>query len=110
MSTQPATSKSRTQSLLLAAVAGLLAVDVSIRLTDNSEAKPSASEQTSTLPVTYQPEPDPVDILANPLAQRRAMIDQLKSIDRRLMSLESRLDGNLRVEVTNFPKVQPETD
>ncbi|PHQ80961.1 MAG: hypothetical protein COB69_05080 [Phycisphaera sp.] len=106
MSSQPAASKSRTQTLLLAAIAALLAVDVGARVSARGEAVQHQSRST-VIPVSYQPQ----DVqMANSLEQRQRMIAELKSIDRRLGSIESRLSRQLRVEVTNFPKPAPEKE
>ncbi len=106
MSNQHAsTGKSRLQTVLLAAIAGLLAVDVGHRFVSEDAAPQAAGDQV--IPVSYQPENDP-DMLANPLRQRMQMIDQLKSIDRRMTSIESQLKGKLRVEVLNFPAPKAE--
>jgi len=101
MSSQPAASKSRTQTLLLAAIAALLAVDVGARVSARGEAVQHQSRST-VIPVSYQPQ----DVqMANSLEQRQRMIAELKSID-----IESRLSRQLRVEVTNFPKPAPEKE
>ena len=103
--TQPAATKSRMQTLLLAGIAALLAVDVGTRLFGNDDAAQRASA-AQAFPVSYQPE----SLLSNPLDQRRRMIAELQSIDSKLTSIESKLKSKLRVEVTNFPKPVSEKD
>lgn len=102
MSNSQASPKSRSTTVLLSAIAALLAVDVSVRLMD----KEPAVQASEAVPVAYQPE----SVLANPIHQREQMIDELQQIDRRLASLENKLKGNIRVEVMNFPKVDTEND
>ncbi|MCA9271862.1 MAG: hypothetical protein KDA31_02335 [Phycisphaerales bacterium] len=104
MSNQHNSGKSRLQTMLLAAIAGLLAVDVGHRFIGSDSV--GATTDSDMLQVAYQPEVE--GGLANPLRQRQQMIDQLKSVDRRLSSIESQLKGKLRVEVLNFP--QPKAD
>lgn len=105
MSNQHTSGKSRLQTTLLAAIAGLLAVDVGARFFDG--VAPKASDSAQIVPVSYQPEAEDGQF-ANPILQRKQMVDQLKSVDRRLASIESQLKGRLRVEVTNFPQVKAE--
>lgn len=102
MSNNQAHSKPRSQTILLTAIATLLAADVGLRFFDT---KP-VSQAKAAMPVAYQPEAG----LANPIRQREQMIDELQQIDSRLASLETRLKGNIRVEVMNFPKVDSEKD
>lgn len=94
--------KSRVQTALLAAIAGLLALDVGDRYFGS---EPTASVETRVVPVSYQPEEE---MLGNPLEQRRMMIAQLKNIDRHITALDERLKGKIRVEVTNFPAPKAE--
>lgn len=96
--TTTGTRKSRTQTALLAAIAGILALDAAHRFTGGQA--PAASEPAVITAVTYQPE---VPSLTNPIDQRREMVNQLKSLDRRLAAIEAQLKGKIRVEVTNFP-------
>ncbi|GAB5494932.1 MAG: hypothetical protein Phyf2KO_00120 [Phycisphaerales bacterium] len=105
MSNSQASPKSRATTVLLSAIAALLAVDVSVRVMD-SKSTETSEPVASSMPVAYQPEAG----LANPLRQREQMIMELQSIDSRLASLESKLKGNIRVEVMNFPKVVAEKD
>ena len=105
MSNQHTSGKSRLQTTLLAAIAGLLAVDVGHRFM--SDAPTTQNVNAEVTPVSFQPENDP-DMLANPLRQRQLMIGELQSIDRRLSSIESQLKGKLRVEVMNFPQPKAE--
>ncbi len=102
MSNCQTSPKSRSTTVLLSAIAALLAVDVSVRLMD----KEPAVQASEAVPVAYQPQVG----LANPIHQREQMIDELQQIDSRLASLENRLKGNIRVEVMNFPKVDTEND
>ncbi len=90
---------SRLQTALLPAVLMLLAVDVFVRLTPPTA---SAAEEAA------QPETGPggVPTLVNPARQRAMMLDELKEMNRRITSMERKLDGRLRVEVVNFPKVE----
>lgn len=97
MSIELTTGKSRVQTALLAAIAGLLALDVGSRYLGDA---PAGAAPHAALPVAYQPEEE---MLGNPLEQRRMMIAQLKNIDRRITALDERLKGKIRVEVTNFP-------
>lgn len=92
---------SRLQSALLPAVLVLVAADVFVRLTP-----PPASASEA---VAAQPEEGPggVPTLVNPARQRAMMLDELKEMNRRITSMERKLDGRLRVEVVNFPKVEP---
>ncbi len=103
MSNQNTSGKSRLQTVLLAAIAGLLAVDVGERIFGN-DPQP-AEPLTRVIPVSYQPE---AVSLANPIDQRRQMISELKDIDRKLTQIDDRLKGRLRVEVTNFPAPKAE--
>ncbi|MFI4870721.1 MAG: hypothetical protein ACIAQ0_01305 [Phycisphaerales bacterium JB058] len=105
MSNQHTNGKSRFQTTLLAAIAGLLALDVGARFVGDSAATPVDAAQA--VPVSYQPE-DTANQFANPILQRKQMVDQLKSIDRRLSAIETQLKGKLRVEVMNFPQPKAE--
>jgi len=96
--TTTGTGKSRIQTALLASIAGLLAVDVAHRFTAGSA--PEVNTDAAITSVAYQPE---VPMITNPIDQRREMVNQLKSIDRRLSNIEGVLKGKIRVEVTNFP-------
>lgn len=96
--TTTGTGKSRIQTALLAAIAGLVALDVAHRFTEGQA--PGATEPAAITAVAYQPE---VPSIANPIDQRREMVSQLKSVDRRLAAIEAQLKGKIRVEVTNFP-------
>jgi hypothetical protein len=100
MSNQQQSSKSRPQTLLLAAIAALLAVDVGARFIGSGEPA-FQSEPAQVVPVSYT---QPEVTMSNPLDQRRRMISEMQSIDSRLQSIESKLKSRLRVEVTNFPK------
>jgi len=104
MNDQQAATKSRSQTLLLAAIAALLAVDIGTRVIGTNGAAQQAPV-AQAFPVSYQPE-----TLSNPLDQRRRMISELQSIDSKLASIESKLKSRLRVEVTNFPKPITEKD
>lgn len=106
MSNQQEPTKSRPQTLLLAAIATLLAVDIGARFV-GQDAPAVEAEPAQVVPVAYQPEPG---MLSNPLDQRRRMIAELQSIDSRLNSIESTLKSRIRVEVTNFPKPAPEKE
>lgn len=104
MASEHNTGRSRIQTALLAAIAGLLALDVGDRFFGtqaDDRARPGA------IPVAYQPEEE---VLGNPLEQRRVMIAQLKNIDRRITALDERLRGKIRVEVTNFPAPEKAKD
>ncbi len=88
---------SRVQAALLPAVLVLLAVDIFVRL------EPPAAVASESV----QPEaPGGVPTLVNPARQRSMMLDELKELNRRISGLERTLDGRLRVEVVNFPKVE----
>jgi hypothetical protein len=89
----------RVQAVLLTAVALLLAADVFVRL------EPTAARAQ---PTRMQPEGLDTDVptLVNPARQRSAMIEELVKLNSRIGALESKLDNKIRVEVTNFPKVE----
>ncbi|MEL6798078.1 MAG: hypothetical protein AAFO89_14820 [Planctomycetota bacterium] len=87
---------SRLQSALLPAVLMLLAVDVFVRLTPPPVQAAEASAQPEG--------PGGVPTLVNPARQRAMIVDELKEMNRRITSMERKLDGRLRVEVVNFPK------
>jgi len=103
MSNQNTSGKSRVQTALLAAIAGLLALDVGDRYFGGTDTE--ATTAARVIPVSYQPE---VPALTNPIDQRRQMISELKDIDRKLTQIDDRLKGRLRVEVTNFPAPKAE--
>lgn len=88
----------RLQSALLPAVLVLLAADIFVRLTPPTA---NASEAAAAQPETG---PDGVPTLVNPARQRAMIVDELKDMNRRISSMERKLDGRLRVEVVNFPK------
>lgn len=103
MSNQNTSGKSRVQTALLAAIAGLLALDVGDRYFGGTDTE--ATPAAHVIPVSYQPE---AVMLTNPIDQRRQMISELKDIDRKLTQIDDRLKGRLRVEVTNFPAPKAE--
>ncbi|MEL7484069.1 MAG: hypothetical protein AAFN41_06910 [Planctomycetota bacterium] len=87
----------RLQSALLPAVLVLLAADIFVRL-----APPPA--QAAEAPAQPETGPGGVPTLVNPARQRQMIVDELKDMNRRITSMERKLDGRLRVEVVNFPK------
>lgn len=94
-------SQGRVQAALLPAVLVLLAADIFVRL-----EPPTANAATIA-----QPDVDPgVPTLVNPARQRAMMLDELKQLNQRVSGLERKLDGRLRVEVVNFPKVENTKD
>ncbi len=102
MMSQNTDGEPRVKTVLLAAIAGLLALGVGQQfLWINAR---SSAEQSYAVPISYQPE----EGMANPLRQRQEMIEALTKIELRLSAIESQLKGKLRVEVTNFPAPKAE--
>ncbi|MEO1584547.1 MAG: hypothetical protein AAFR96_08240 [Planctomycetota bacterium] len=91
----------RLQGALLPALLVLVAADVFVRL-----APPAAQAEE----IAAQPETDGVPTLVNPARQRSMILDELKALNSRISGVERALDGRIRVEVTNFPKVQASSE
>ncbi len=51
---------------------------------------------------------EPPNVPFNASAQRKAMLDQLKVMNQRLATLESRLESGIKVKVTEMPAVKVE--
>ncbi|MEM8757250.1 MAG: hypothetical protein AAGF47_05660 [Planctomycetota bacterium] len=110
--TDGSVSRRRTQTALLTAVGALLAVDVFLRI------EPPAAQAAMLEAAEVQPErregrqdgrPVPPTLI-NPAEQRAAMLQQLRDMRRSIDQLTKRLDGQIKVQVTNFPKTQPAAD